>query len=165
MALNGKEVVPNEHMPLVLLNPEIEIGPEKEIAAEGCLSFPEIFADITRPDVVDVKAMNHEGNTIEFRCSGLLARAYLLQWSWGIKNFSWYTWDSAVGSPLSESDLVTPTTAGLAYARVGDWLRGSRMLARSHAANGTWTITGVFVAVGVGVAVSGGGGTSGRWIG
>src|SRR5207244_5142683 len=39
MALNGKEVDPKKQMPLVLLNPQIETGPEKEIASEGCLKI------------------------------------------------------------------------------------------------------------------------------
>ena len=42
---------------------------------EGCLSFPEIFADVTRPEFVEVKAMNEAGKPVEFRCGGLLARA------------------------------------------------------------------------------------------
>ena len=42
---------------------------------EGCLSFPEIFAEITRPESVDVKALNEKGKPVEFRCGGLLARA------------------------------------------------------------------------------------------
>jgi peptide deformylase len=75
MALNGKEVVPNEHMPLVLLNPEIEIGPEKEIAAEGCLSFPEISADIERSAWVRVRGQTLSGDPIEIEATGLLARA------------------------------------------------------------------------------------------
>jgi len=71
----GQPVEVAELMPLILINPEITAVGKPVSGPEGCLSFPEIFADITRPDVVDVKAMNHEGNTIEFRCSGLLARA------------------------------------------------------------------------------------------
>ena len=43
--------------------------------AEGCLSFPEIFADITRPEFAEVKALNEMVQPIEFRCGGLLARA------------------------------------------------------------------------------------------
>jgi peptide deformylase len=39
------------------------------------LSFPEIFAEITRPESVDVKALNEKGKPIEFRAGGLLARA------------------------------------------------------------------------------------------
>jgi peptide deformylase len=42
---------------------------------EGCLSFPEIFAEITRPELVAVKALNEKGKPVEFRCGGLLARA------------------------------------------------------------------------------------------
>jgi peptide deformylase len=39
------------------------------------LSFPEIFGDISRPDVVDVKALNADSQVVEFRCAGLLSRA------------------------------------------------------------------------------------------
>jgi len=42
---------------------------------EGCLSFPEIYGDVTRPDMVDVKGLNAQGQPIEFRCGGLLSRA------------------------------------------------------------------------------------------
>jgi peptide deformylase len=62
-------------MPLVLINPEITPVGETVEGPEGCLSFPEIFADISRPDVVDVKALDGEGQPLEFRCGGLLARA------------------------------------------------------------------------------------------
>ena len=75
MALNGKEVVPNEHMPLILINPEIEIGAEKEIAAEGCLSFPEISADIERSSWARVRGQTLAGDAIEIEAAGLLARA------------------------------------------------------------------------------------------
>ncbi|PYI88511.1 MAG: peptide deformylase [Verrucomicrobia bacterium] len=75
MALNGKEVIPNEHMPLVLLNLEIEIGPEKEIAPEGCLSFPEISGDIERSVWTRVRGQTLSGDLIEVEATGLLARA------------------------------------------------------------------------------------------
>jgi peptide deformylase len=42
---------------------------------EGCLSFPEIFAEIARPETVDVRALDAQGRPISFRCGGLLARA------------------------------------------------------------------------------------------
>ena len=58
--VNGKAVEVGSFMPLVLINPEVKPVRTAEDATgpEGCLSFPEIFADITRPDVVDVKALN-----------------------------------------------------------------------------------------------------------
>jgi len=73
--IGGKPAEVASLMPLVLINPEITPVGELVAGAEGCLSFPEIFADITRPDVVDIKALNGEGEPFEFRCSGLLARA------------------------------------------------------------------------------------------
>src|SRR5213594_3160116 len=39
MKLNGSEVDPKTAMPLVLINPGIELGDETEIGSEGCLSF------------------------------------------------------------------------------------------------------------------------------
>jgi peptide deformylase len=75
LELHGKPADVNEIMPLVLINPEIKPGGEPVAGGEGCLSFPEIFAEITRPESVDVKALNEKGKPIEFRCGGLLARA------------------------------------------------------------------------------------------
>jgi len=75
LELEGKPADIASFMPLVLINPEITPLGEPVVGPEGCLSFPEIFADITRPDVVDIKALNQEGETVEFRCGGLLARA------------------------------------------------------------------------------------------
>ena len=43
--------------------------------AEGCLSFPEIFGNIKRAETIDVTALNEKGQTMEFRCGGLLSRA------------------------------------------------------------------------------------------
>ena len=62
-------------MPLVLINPEAKPVDKPVAGPEGCLSFPEIFADITRPETVDVTALNEKGKTIQFRAGGLLARA------------------------------------------------------------------------------------------
>ena len=75
MAWNGREVNPNDHMPLVILNPRIETGPEKEIASEGCLSFPEISADIERAEWAKVEAQTLDGERVEIEATGLLARA------------------------------------------------------------------------------------------
>jgi peptide deformylase len=42
---------------------------------EGCLSFPEIYAEISRPAAVDVVTLTPDGQTFSFRCGGLLSRA------------------------------------------------------------------------------------------
>jgi len=75
LELNGKPADVHEFMPLVLINPELKPIGKPMAGPEGCLSFPEMFAEITRPDAVDVKAMNQDGKQFEFRCGGLLARA------------------------------------------------------------------------------------------
>ena len=74
LELDGQSADVNEFMPLVLINPELKPGGEPAAGGEGCLSFPEIFAEITRPELVEVKAMNQKGKPVEFRCGGLLAR-------------------------------------------------------------------------------------------
>ena len=75
MKLNGAEVDPKASMPLLLLNPELTLGKETDLAAEGCLSFPEITADIGRSISVAVRAQTLEGAPMEIEASGLLARA------------------------------------------------------------------------------------------
>ena len=75
LELNGSPAEVEKLMPLVLINPQLTPGGKTVTGPEGCLSFPEIYADVPRPESVDVKAMNAEGEKIEFRCGGLLARA------------------------------------------------------------------------------------------
>ncbi len=77
LELDGKPADVNQFMPLVLINPEIKPVGEVAAGTEGCLSFPEIYAEISRPGNVEVKAMNEKGQQIEFRSGGLLARAVL----------------------------------------------------------------------------------------
>jgi peptide deformylase len=75
LELKGQPADVAEIMPLVLINPEVTPVGERAVGGEGCLSFPEIFAEIARPESVDVKALNEKGKMIEFRAGGLLARA------------------------------------------------------------------------------------------
>jgi len=75
MWIDGQEVDPKEHMPLILINPELELGRETEIGPEGCLSFPEIIADISRSERVKVKALDLDGKPVSFEAEGLLSRA------------------------------------------------------------------------------------------
>ena len=75
LKLDGKEVDPKAAMPLVLINPEIELRGTTEVGVEGCLSFPEITGDIERAKSVIVRAQTLAGGTIEIEASGFLARA------------------------------------------------------------------------------------------
>jgi peptide deformylase len=75
LELGGKPADVNEIMPLVLINPDIKPSGEPVAGGEGCLSFPEIYAEISRPGLVDVKALNEKLKPVEFRAGGLLSRA------------------------------------------------------------------------------------------
>lgn len=62
-------------MPLVLVNPEVTPVPRLETELEeGCLSFPEIRGDVTRPDLITVKFKDVAGHAHTLQCNGLLAR-------------------------------------------------------------------------------------------
>ena len=75
LKVDGKDVDPKVAMPLVLINPEIELHGATETGVEGCLSFPEITGDIERAKSVIVRAQTLERGTIEIEASGFLARA------------------------------------------------------------------------------------------
>jgi peptide deformylase len=62
-------------MPLVLINPEILASEGKQRNEEGCLSFPEINAPITRANQVTVTYLDIKGYRHTVTAKGLLARA------------------------------------------------------------------------------------------
>ena len=75
MKVNGESIDPKIAMPLVLINPQIDLGAETEKGTEGCLSFPEITGEIVRAKSITVRAQNLDGEPIEIETTGFLARA------------------------------------------------------------------------------------------
>lgn len=73
--VDGHPVDPSSLMPLALVNPKLKPFGAEVDGAEGCLSFPEIYSDITRPEGVEVEALNQHGQTVRFKAWGLLSRA------------------------------------------------------------------------------------------
>jgi peptide deformylase len=67
-------VIEVDAQPLVVINPEILETSGKAKAEEGCLSIPDIYADVERPKDVAIRAMDLEGNTYELQATELLAR-------------------------------------------------------------------------------------------
>ncbi len=62
----------------VLINPEIvETSAEEVELEEGCLSFPDLYLKVTRPERVKVRAIDLEGNQFEMTVDGMAARAVL----------------------------------------------------------------------------------------
>jgi peptide deformylase len=75
LEIDGKPADVAGFMPLVLINPKIIPYGESAKGPEGCLSFPQVYADIARPDSVEVEATDAEGKVIHFKAGGLLSRA------------------------------------------------------------------------------------------
>jgi peptide deformylase len=76
MKLNGEPVADLATvMPLVLVNPTLRLGTETDLGSEGCLSFPEITAEIERAATVELEAETLEGDEVQIEASGLLSRA------------------------------------------------------------------------------------------
>ena len=59
----------------VIINPEIISQSGTQIVEEGCLSFPNKFAKIERPENIKIRAINEKGKKIEISGKGLLAQA------------------------------------------------------------------------------------------
>jgi len=61
--------------PLVIINPEIvELDSKTAKAEEGCLSIPDVYGDVERPNRVRVRALDLEGKSFEVEADDLLAR-------------------------------------------------------------------------------------------
>jgi peptide deformylase len=64
-----------ERRPMTLVNPEIVWRSEELVTAEeGCLSLPKQFADVTRPQAIQVRFLTEQGEPRELAADGLLAR-------------------------------------------------------------------------------------------
>ena len=59
-----------------LVNPEIIAREGEEEQLEGCLSFPDVWALVPRPNKVTVRALDRNGNPFEVTGEGLLAQAF-----------------------------------------------------------------------------------------
>lgn len=75
LRIEGKSRPVHKYMPMILINPELEFGEEREVEYEGCLSIPGTQADVDRAYAVQVQGINLEGKRVEFVAEGLLARA------------------------------------------------------------------------------------------
>ena len=65
----------DEYGPLKLVNPKIIEQKGEQEVEEGCLSFPNQFAKIIRPQKVTIVALNENGQKIKVEAEGLLAQA------------------------------------------------------------------------------------------
>jgi peptide deformylase len=60
--------------PRVFINPEIIASSEElSVYEEGCLSIPEYYEEVERPDRIRFRYMNLQGETVEQEADGLMA--------------------------------------------------------------------------------------------
>lgn len=60
--------------PVVMINPEIAwASEEKKVYEEGCLSIPEYYEEVERPERVKVRYGDLDGNIVETEAEGVMA--------------------------------------------------------------------------------------------
>ena len=63
-----------ERDPMVLVNPEVIWGSEEvKVYEEGCLSIPEYYEEVARPDRIRFRYTDLDGQTVERDADGVLA--------------------------------------------------------------------------------------------
>ena len=67
-------VVDVDERPMVIINPEVIHSEGKAKGEEGCLSIPDVYGDVERPEIVRVRAIGLDGQPFEVDADGLLAR-------------------------------------------------------------------------------------------
>ncbi|MDR1650584.1 MAG: peptide deformylase [Synergistaceae bacterium] len=60
----------------VIINPEIYSSEGAERSDEGCLSFPGIYEDVTRPEKISIRYRDENGDHHDAAAEGFLARVF-----------------------------------------------------------------------------------------
>lgn len=68
-------VVDTQGTRLAMVNPVIVSAEGRSKGEEGCLSIPDLYADVTRPDHIILEALDRDGKKYRLEAHGLLARA------------------------------------------------------------------------------------------
>jgi peptide deformylase len=68
-------VVDAEGQRFAMINPVVVEASGRATAEEGCLSIPDIFADVTRPERIILEALDAEAKAFRLEATGLIARA------------------------------------------------------------------------------------------
>ena len=77
IVVNIGEVDDEVYEPLVLFNPEILSSEGEIVAEEGCLSIPDVTADVKRPERIVVEGIDVQRESIRIEADGLFARVLL----------------------------------------------------------------------------------------
>ncbi len=65
-----------DEQPMAIINPEVVESDGEFLYSEGCLSIPDLYVDILRPNQVLVRGLDVDGNQIELEGSELMGRMF-----------------------------------------------------------------------------------------
>ncbi|RFU63331.1 peptide deformylase [Peribacillus glennii] len=84
-----------------MMNPEILEATGEQTDPEGCLSFPGIYGEVSRPSKVKIRAQDRFGNSFELEAEDFLARAIQHE----IDHLNGVLFTSKVSKYFTEEDL------------------------------------------------------------
>ncbi len=67
------DISEDKSQPMVFINPRVVAKDGKQVYQEGCLSLPNIFADVTRWNQITLEALDRHGKPFSLEADGLLA--------------------------------------------------------------------------------------------
>ncbi len=65
-----------DDQPMAIINPVVVESDGEWVYSEGCLSIPELYVDILRPNQVLVRGLDLDGNEVEIEASELMGRMF-----------------------------------------------------------------------------------------
>ncbi len=76
-AVNLPALDERRQRPLVLINPVVETLDGSATQEEGCLSFPQLYAEVARPQRIGIRGLDRRGKEIEIEAQDMMARVFL----------------------------------------------------------------------------------------
>jgi peptide deformylase len=69
-------VATNKENLITVVNPEMTAMEGSELDKEGCLSIPDVIAEVNRASQIEIKGYDLDGNEVRYEAQGYLARAF-----------------------------------------------------------------------------------------
>src|SRR4051812_12204493 len=63
-------IAPDGMKPVAIINPKVIKAEGEYVGQEGCLSIPGLYGDVTRPEYVEVEALDRRGREVVFELEG-----------------------------------------------------------------------------------------------
>ena len=67
------DISEDKSQPMVFINPRVVAKDGSQVYQEGCLSLPNVFADVTRWNKITLEALDRHGQPFSLEADGLLA--------------------------------------------------------------------------------------------